>query len=72
MNVWGGRRLLMGLGERVSVYMSHESADADGSTITAVVHELKDETMPTGVVHAWVGQIVTFFATAPPAAPWAP
>ena len=25
-----------------------------------------------GVVHAWVGQIVTFFATAPPAAPWAP
>ena len=26
----------------------------------------------TVVVHAWVGQIVTFFATAPPAAPWAP
>ena len=25
-----------------------------------------------GVVHAWVGQIVTFFATAPLAAPWAP
>ena len=24
------------------------------------------------LVHAWVGQIVTFFATAPPAAPWAP
>ena len=72
MNVWGDRRLLMGLGERVSVYMSHESADADGSTITAVVHELKDETVPTGVVHAWVGQIVTFFATAPLAAPRAP
>ena len=32
----------MGLGERVSAYMSHESVDADGSTITAV-HELKDE-----------------------------
>ena len=25
-----------------------------------------------GVVHAWVGQIVTFFATAPLAATWAP
>ena len=25
-----------------------------------------------GVVHAWVGRIVTFFATAPLAAPWAP
>ena len=26
----------------------------------------------TGVVHAWVGQIVTFFATAPLAATWTP
>jgi len=25
-----------------------------------------------GAVHAWVGQIVTFFATPPPAGPWAP
>ena len=27
---------------------------------------------PAGVVHAWVGRIVTFLATAPLAAPWAP
>ena len=51
----------MGLGERVSAYMSHESVDADGSTITAV-HELKDETVPTfyNTVHTTNGYGSTY------------
>ena len=40
--------------------------------MTSLTRLLKTRQPRPGVVHAWVGQIVTFFATAPLAAPWAP
>ena len=54
----------------VSVQLCFVSGPAQMGTKPAKVSQLA--TRAAGVVHAWVGQIVTFFATAPLAATWAP